>query len=73
MQINLLVSFPSGVDQDAIGFPNVQTSANSSVEGALYLLKTEELAMVDGHMGYPEVRQSQGMCNFTPVLIKKSH
>ncbi len=43
------------MDDDGLGFPNIELSAGSSVEGCLYMIKQEELDKLDACVGYPEV------------------
>ena len=43
------------MDSEAGGFPNVEFSSNSSVEGVVYLIRQEELKVLDSAMGYPQV------------------
>ena len=51
----LCLLLPAGVDSEAGGFPNVEFNSNSSVEGVVYLLRQEELKVLDSAMGYPQV------------------
>lgn len=55
----LVWSRGAGVDVEAGGFPNLQFCSSSSVEGVLYLLKEQEVKLIDSNMGYPEVRTRQ--------------
>jgi hypothetical protein len=48
-------SFVSGLDIEAGGFANIEFNPFCSVEGVIYQITSEELQLLDRHVGYPEV------------------
>ena len=48
----------TGEDPDAGCSPNIEHNVTSSVEGALYVIKPKEIAMLDQCMGFPKVGSS---------------
>ena len=42
-----------GIDREAGLFANIEANPYASTEGAVYTLTYDELALVDGHHGYP--------------------
>jgi hypothetical protein len=50
-----LQSFVSGLDIEAGGFANIEFNPFCSVEGVIYQITSEELQLLDRHVGYPEV------------------